>query len=509
MGKRLDFTACPFPPKAHQVTAIEKIVDEPYVFLTDEMGMMKTKTVIDSASMLYSQGMIDRVLVVTTAATRDNWADIELGQLVTHCWPTLSNYINVCGTRSHSYHWGDVRAKKNDPELEWIITNYEWLRYGLRSRSRFITARLKRFMDQCDTRTLLVLDESTAVKNPTAKQTRACMWLRKRSGRAVLMTGTPIAHSPVDLLSQANLLHPSILSDRPGEYLNLLQFRSRYCVMGGYQGRKVLSFHHLEDLQARLKPHTLRRLKKDCLDLPEKLDPVIHTVTLTPESWRLYTEMRNHAIVQLASGDVSIAKQAVVKLIRLSQLTSGHLGGVGEKPQETGSEKIDALVAWVSERLEEDPTYKLVVWSQFRADVARLAEALKPLPIEIGLLWGQTSTGEREHALRLLHPQTAPKGAAVVLGTPQTGAFGITLAAAPNVIYLSNSYSLNIRQQSEDRNHRPGQTRAVSYFDFIAEGPRGQRTIDHLVLKALRKKKSLADWTASAWLEALKVQRTD
>jgi len=279
--------------------------------------------------------------------------------------------------------------------------------------------------------------------------------------------------------------------------------------MGGFQGKHVIEFRNLEDLQQRLKPHTLRREKKDCLDLPEKLDPVIHTVTLTPESWRLYKEMREHAIVQLASGDVSIAKQAVVKLIRLSQLTSGHVGGVGEKPQETGSEKIDALVAWLTERLEEDPTYKLVVWSQFRADVARLAEALKPLPIEIGLLWGQTSTGEREHALRLLHPQTAPKGAAVVLGTPQTGAFGITLAAAPNVIYLSNSYSLNIRQQSEDRNHRPGQTRAVSYFDFIAEGPRGQRTIDHLVLKALRKKKSLADWTASAWLEALKIQRTD
>jgi SNF2 family DNA or RNA helicase len=84
---------------------------------------------------------------------------------------------------------------------------------------------------------------------------------------------------------------------------------------------------------------------------------------------------------------------------------------------------------------------------------------------------------------------------------------GITLAAASNVVYLNNAYSLNIRQQSEDRTHRPGQTRAVSYFDVLAEGPAGQRTIDHIVLKALREKRELAEWTASAWLEALKEQK--
>ena len=96
-----------------------------------------------------------------------------------------------------------------------------------------------------------------------------------------------------------------------------------------------------------------------------------------------------------------------------------------------------------------------------------------------------------------------------MVGTQQTGAFGITLAAASTVIYLNNPFSLNIRLQSEDRVHRPGQTgKAVSYFEIVAEGPRGQRTIDHLIHKALRDKRELAEWTASAWRDALQEQKT-
>jgi SNF2 family DNA or RNA helicase len=332
------------------------------------------------------------------------------------------------------------------------------------------------------------------------------MWLRKRCGRVVLMTGTPIAHSPMDLLSQGNLLSPSILSDRPGEYLNIFQFKNKYCDMGGFQGYKIVRFRNIDDLQARFQPYTLRRLKKDCLDLPPKLDPVPLTVTLTPTTWKLYKTMRDHAIVELG-GEVSVAAQAVTKLIRLSQLTSGFLGGLsGLKTEQTGSEKIEFLLSWLKERLGEDPTFKVVIWTQFRADVERLRDALSALPMEVGTLWGASKAQERQHALRLLHPSTAPKGAAVVIGTPQTGSMGITLAGASNVVYLNNAYSLNTRLQSEDRTHRPGQTRAVSYFDILAEGPKGQRTIDHIVLKALQQKRDLADWTASAWLEALKEQ---
>jgi SNF2 family DNA or RNA helicase len=511
----MNLEACPMVPTAHQLTAIEKIVAEPFVFLTDEMGMGKSKSVIDSASVLHVQNKIDTVLIVAPASVKSVWLDPELGQLATHAWPTIANTVTHYHARRQQWLTGH-----GAPGLLWIVTNYEYIRHGMKGRSRYLPPALETLMMQCTDRTLLVLDESTAVKTGRALQTRACMWLRKRCGRVVLMTGTPIAHSPMDLLSQANMLHPSILSDRVGEYTNLLQFRSRYCDMGGFQGKQVIRFRNLEDLQARLKPHTLRRLKVDCLDLPPKLAPVPLTVPLTPKTWAMYKRMRDHAIVEL-SGEVSVASQAVTKLIRLSQLTSGFLGGLaGTKTEETSSEKIAFLTDWLTARLDEDPTFKVVIWTQFRHDVARLRDALASLPMEVGTLWGGSSTEERHRALRLLHPSRVPsdpasaptaarwsEAATAVIGTPQSGSMGITLAAASNVVYLNNAYSLNIRQQSEDRTHRPGQTRAVSYFDVLAEGPTGQRTIDHIVLKALREKRELAEWTASAWLEALKEQK--
>jgi SNF2 family DNA or RNA helicase len=501
------FDACPMPPTDHQLTAITKITAEPYVFLTDEMGMGKSKTIVDSASVLFSHGQIDKVIIVAPAQVKPVWLDDELGQLATHCWPTISNRIHHFHSRRQSWHTGADAPS----HLEWIVTNYEYIRRGFRARSRHIPEELEVLLDHCTDRTLLVLDESSAVKTGRAYQTRAAMQLRRKCGRVVLMTGTPIAHSPMDLLSQSNILHPSILSDIPGTATNIIQFRSRYCNMGGFQGKQILSFRNLEDLQNRLKPHTLRRLKKDCLDLPAKLDPVTITTTLSKETWKTYKDMRDHMIVEL-EGSVSVAQQAVTKLIRLSQITSGMIGGIegSEDIKELSREKIDTLVAWVTEQLEIDPNFKLVVWTQFRADVERVRDALAALPheLEIGTLWGGGKATERQHALRLLHPQTAPEGAAAVIGTPGAGALGITLAAAATVVYLNNPHSLNIRVQSEDRNHRPGQTRPVSYFDMVATGPKGQRTIDHIVLKALRQKRDLADWTAAAWLDELKKQKS-
>ena len=466
-GRMTNFAACPYPPTKHQLVGIQKIVDEPYVFVTDEMGFGKTKQLIDAAHVLFQQDKIDRVLVICPAPVKHVWHDPELGQLSEHAWAGVHNYVELYHKRPRAWHTGpaDQRA------LHWIITNYEFIRMGLKSRSRYLPDRLVFLQQQCGPRTLLVLDESSAVKNARALQTRACMYLRKECSRVVLMSGTPIAHSPLDLLSQGNLLHPSILSDRPGEYTNLIQFRNRYATMGGFQYKQIVTL----------------------------------TATLTPATWKLYKKMRDDMIVRLQDDDVSVAQQAITKVVRLAQLTSGHLGGLEiAGVEKTSSEKLDLVLGWVKEQLELDPSFKAVIWSRFRYDVDRLAEGLEAFPVTVGKLWGGSSTADREATLSLLHPHSAKADeAAIVVGTQSTGCMGITLAAAATEVYVSNDFSLNVRVQSEDRNHRPGQTRPVSYFDVVATGPDGQKTIDHLVLKALRKKQNLADLTASAWVDAL------
>jgi hypothetical protein len=302
--------------------------------------------------------------------------------------------------------------------------------------------------------------------------------------------------------------------------------------MGGWQGRQIVGWHDIDDLQRRMAPYVLRRLKEQCIDLPPKIDPVQITVPLDTPTWKLYKQMKDDMVTWLNEADVSAASQAIVKAMRLAQITSGFIGGVErqedllefeDKPDfvegnhntvpslpavsattEIGREKLDAFLNWLQERLEEDPQFKVLVWGRFRPEVHRLYAELEKFPeVQKGLIIGGQKKTDREYALRLLDPRTTPEKSVVVVGTPSTGSMGLNLTAANTVVYLSNDFSLKTRLQSEDRVHRPGQVRPVSYFDIVATGPNGQKTIDHTVVKALITKEELANFTTSAWLQAL------
>ncbi len=163
------------------------------------------------------------------------------------------------------------------------------------------------------------------------------------------------------------------------------------------------------------------------------------------------------------------------------------------------------FLTWLDEMLYADHDLKLLVWSRFRPEVKRLFDELLIAQPKVsrGLIWGGQKTAERSAAVQLLDPRATPPGPVVVIGTPATGSMGLNLTAAHTVIYMSNDFSFKTRKQSEDRVHRPGQIHAVSYFDMIATGPQGQKTIDHTVVKALLNKQNLADMTTSAWLDIL------
>lgn len=544
------------PCYAHQVVGVERLVEQPYFLLFDEMGAGKTKQVIDAAQVLYDQKVIKRVLVFCPAAVRSVWFDPELGELKKHLWHAVPSTI----TEYHSVIRRWIHGPRGVPNpLDWIVTNYEYVR----NRTR-----LEPLLSFCNEQTLLVLDESSAVKNHRAKQTKACLIARRRCGRVVLLNGTPIANNPLDLYSQGNIANPAILECPTYTY-----FRSKYAVMGGWQQKQIVGWRDLEEMQHRFAPHVLRRLKVDCLDLPEKLPPVTLTVPLTHETWSVYKEMRDELVVWLTRQKAAVASQAAVKAMRLAQITSGFLGGImtvsgdpqadeegsdpyppenppvnslddrpdwlrkkmglpalpaegvspqgqqeiqlksfglnlpleildGNQVEVVGREKIELIKAWVTEQLTADPNFKLLLWCRFRIEVFRLAQELGHLaPLRV-LLGGQKKI-ERDEVLRLLHPDTATAGPAILVGTTATGKMAFNFAAAHHVLYASNDYSLFIRKQSEDRPHRPPQQHKVWYGDVVATGPNGQKTIDHAVLKALRTKDDVATWTTSAWVTAL------
>jgi len=136
-----------------------------------------------------------------------------------------------------------------------------------------------------------------------------------------------------------------------------------------------------------------------------------------------------------------------------------------------------------------------------------LLKELESFDVPLGRIHGYNKTykrDDREMALRLLNPESAPHGPAFVVGTPQTGRTAFNLTAAHNVIYSSGDFSLYTRMQSEDRVHRPGQIADVNYYDLVATGPAGQKTVDHLIQNTIRGKFDVANWTTSAWVRALR-----
>jgi hypothetical protein len=409
-----------------------------------------------------------------------------------------------------------------------------------------------------------VCDESSAIKNPKAEQTKAVIQLRRRCGRVLLLNGTPIANNPLDMYAQGLVMDPRILDCK-----SYFHFRAKYAVMGGFNQRQVIAWQNLEDMQRRFMPYVLRRLKTDCLDLPPKLagdavgtahrQDVAHVsrhagrdggVALARQDQRRVAGGRQGHAPRTACGWVPRRHPAGGGRARRRDAGLGSRGRgrrpavlhpagargtvsstcrtcrsrriptdkaiVYLPPEEVGREKLDFFLDWIAQRLEDDPNLKLLAWCRFRPELARVVAGLaERFPqVHVGAIWGgQTQDryrtiageqvlikeGERGRALRLLDPRTTPKGPVIVVGTPSTGSMGLNLTAANVVVYMSNDFSLKTRLQSEDRVHRPGQTRGVSYFDLVATGPAGQKTVDHLVIKALREKEDVATWTTQAW----------
>jgi hypothetical protein len=522
---------CRMPPYIHQVIGIDFLLRNQFAGLFDEMGAGKTFQTIVAACLLHLRGEIDNVIVASPAAVRAVWFHQELGELTKHLLNTVS--AQVIEFHESMKHWTHQPEGTEPPKLHIYVTNYELLRK---------LQWLNLLLPLANRRTLLVCDESSAIKNWKADQTCAIREVRKKVGRIYLLNGTPVANNPIDMFAQGNLMSPTIL-----DCGYITHYRARYCEMGGYMAEtkwsdkkvatQIVGWKNLDDLQKRFAPYVIRRLKEDCLDLPPKLPAVTIPVTLDKVEWKHYKEMRDEMVTWLTQTSLVSAQQAMVKAIRLAQITSGFLSGVEsmdedadlnpeveERPnwlpweepsplprgkvqaviQEIGRSKLNILIDWTKIQLENDPALKLLIWSRFKPEVARCVEAFQaefPTMVTLPLRGGQKKA-ERTEALKLLDPRYAPAGPATLFAT-SAGAMGFTFTASHTVVRLSRDFSMFLWKQGDDRVHRPGQTKPVSYFDFIAEGPKGQKTVDLTTLEALIGKLRIADFTVSAWVREL------
>lgn len=545
------------PPPPHVRYGVEKIVKHPWFLLADDMGGMKTAQAIIAAQFLHDMDIIDRVIVVAPASVRPKvWYDEDLGQLREQVFEDKNNYVTEYHQKLRHWQHGPSNAK----QLRWIVTNYEYLRPITREDGTKDDEKLNTLLPYCGPRTMLVLDESNAVRTWDSAQTKACMALRwmtnrkglviwgmPRCGRILEMNGTPVAESPMDMFSQANLLHPSVINCR-----YITHYKARYAIQTpvlergkpmvkyGKVVQNVEGWTNLEDLQRRIAPYVLRREAKE-LGIDFALPPVGLEVRLTEKTWKHYTKMRDDLCIWLESG-VATAATAAVKSIRLSQITSGFVGGIefaniGEGSegyegidffgvdatstagpqtiapvQEIGREKLDFALGWHADLLLSYPNMKLLTWCRFVPELKRyLKEERLTFPgVPVGAACGQkvlddmqSQKDEREFALRLLHPKTAPQGPATVGATQGTGALGLNFTACHTVLDMSFDFSPWKKKQGDARVNRPGQTGPVSFFYLVAVGPKGQKTIDHHVMMTRLGKANVNEWTMAGWVKKL------
>ena len=466
-------------PYAHQLKALEASWDKKCFAYFMEMGTGKSKVLIDNSAILYDHGKINGVLIVAPKGVYKNWYSSEIP---THLPDHIEKNVVLWQANITKQQQKNLNTLfKTGTDLHILIMNVESLstKKGVDFAYKFINSH----------ETLMAVDESTTIKNPEAKRTKNIVELGKNAKYKRILTGSPVTKSPLDLYKQCEFLDPWLL-----DHTSWYTFRTRYAIMKNmsFNGRtfqKVVGYKNLGELSEKLKPFSNRVLKDDCLDLPKKTF-MKRIVQLTPDQFKVYEQMKKEALAIL-NGKMLTTSNALTQLMRLQQITCGHFKSDDGTVQEVKSNRIDELINVLNE-IEG----KVVIWAHWQSDVKQIIKAILD-EFDQGCFvdyYGLTPQDERQQNIKRFQEDDKCR---FFIGTPQTGGYGITLTAASNMIYYSNGYDLEKRQQSEARIDRIGQTKPMTYIDIICED-----TVDERIVKALRKKVNIASQVMGEELKA-------
>ena len=427
-----------------------------------EMGTGKTKVAIDNAAYLYQAQKIDYVFVIAPNSVYQNWKkEIDI-----HCPEETNIYI-----------WKVSKDKifKMDPnKLTFVLMNVEALSHA--SGKKWLESKLQKH----GMRSMIILDESTSIKNLKASRTKAIIKIGQLARFKRILTGSPITKSPLDLFSQCAFLDKKLLG-----YENFTVFKSKYAVMysierGGYSIQIPKYYVNLEELEFKLKNFSYRVRKKDCLDLPEKMY-VQRYVDMPEEQRQAYDRLKITAMTIMQDEEVSYNNK-LTELLKLQQVTNGFVKtDEGNIVDFKTNAKLKELMSIIEETQD-----KCIIWANYVHNIESIKSKLAETygTDSVVSIYGKDSVEDRNQAVENFQNKDEYR---FLVGNPTVGGYGLTLTAAKYVIYFSNSYNLEVRQQSEDRAHRIGQKSQVTYIDIICRD-----TIDQMVLHNLENKIELS-----------------
>lgn len=461
-------------PYDHQRNEFESTRDYQYFAHFWEMGLGKSKITIDTAQWLWLKGNIDSMIITAEKGYYLNWLIDEFPK---H-WPShLPVRIIPYSTPKNQEQRKRLDSLLTPKEgvLDVLLLNIEAISNkeygGYNYACNFLNTH---------NATMMVIDESTTIKNPKANRTKNAISLGRYCAYRRILTGTPITQSPIDLYSQCDFLCKGVLG-----FATYTSFKSFYSIiqpmyMGSRTIFQTVGYRELDDLARRLQPFSSRLEKKDCLSLPEKVYSTIY-VEPTILQKKLIDDLRDEAMAMIGGKSLVTVTNALSLLTKALQIASGHI-----KDEDGNTSRVDCTkpetLATLVEGIPADK--KIIVWGYFHEDMQIIQEALKNI-CPVFECSGRVEQGLRMKAVADFKNH---EGRCVFLASPRVAGKSLTLNEAEYVIYYSNGFNLEHRLQSEDRNHRIGQNSTVNYYDLVC-----LETPDIKVVHALKAKKNLAD----------------
>ncbi len=448
--------------------ALEKLEERGCAALLMDMGLGKSLTSIAIIGQLYKSNKIEKVLIICPTSIISVWQE-EFEKFADYDY----NIESITGTTMDNRK-KKLRSLNHKQGLKIAIINYE------------ATWRMERELTlyKAD---MIICDESQKIKNPSATQSKTIHRLGNKASYKLILTGTPVQNSPMDVFSQWKFLDPNIFG------LSYYAFRNHYAVMGGYYNHQIIRYRNMDELTSKAHSIAYRITKEEALDLPEQIF-LNRYCELEPIARKVYDTVVKESYAELMDGEIT-ATNILTKLIRLSQIAGGHVKDDEGRIQVISKAKLNELKD-IIEDVIIDNKKKLVVFARFIPEIESIKALARELEIEYSYITGEIKTEDRGKMRDRFQNNDNVK---LFIAQIQTAGLGITLTAADTAVFYSLDFNYSNYSQAIARTHRIGQKNTCTYINLISTD-----TVDEKIIKALESKEDIAKNIVDNWKDYFK-----
>ena len=448
--------------------ALQKLEEQGCAALLMDMGLGKSLTSIAITGQLFNDKKIERVLVICPTSIIGVWLE-EFKKFADFDYCIEA----IIGT-TMSKRKEKLKLLCHKIGLKVAIINYE------------ATWRMEKELNTYKP-DIIICDESQKIKNPSASQSKTIHRLGVKAKYKIILTGTPVQNSPMDVFSQWKFLDPNIFG------LSFYAFRNHYAVMGGYYNHQILRYKNMDELTSKAHSVAYRITKEEALDLPEQIF-LNRYCELESTARKIYDTVAKESYAELMDGEIT-ATNVLTKLMRLSQIAGGHVKDDEGRMQVISKSKLNELKD-IMEDVIIDNKKKLVIFARFIPEIESIKSLAREMDIRYSYITGEIKTEERSEMCSKFQNDNNIK---LFIAQIQTAGLGITLTAADTAVFYSLDFNYANYSQAIARTHRIGQKNTCTYINLIAT-----ETVDEKILKALESKQDIAKNIVDNWRDYFK-----